>query len=130
MADRRKKQGRDNGPLEFDPALCPVRTVINDIGDKWSILVLICLSQGSHRFTEIKRALPDISQRMLTQTLRKLERDGFLLRTVTATIPPRVDYELTRLGFSLLEPLAQLAGWANANMEAVKSARVAYDRNQ
>ena len=113
--------------IQFDPELCPVRNVIAQISDKWSILVLIGLQQSSRRFSQLKRAIPDISQRMLTETLRKLERDGLVLRTVTPTIPPRVDYELTPLGLSLLEPLRELAAWALERREEIETARTRYD---
>ncbi len=111
----------------YDPVLCPVRAVLSQIGDKWSLLVFAHLRFGKHRFSELLGALPDISQRMLTQTLRKLEREGFVERTVTPTTPPRVDYELTELGLSLIAPLAQLSEWAGENREKVEEARARFD---
>ncbi len=113
--------------IEYDPEICPVRHVLDGIGDKWTILVLTGLKPGSLRFSELKRAIPDISQRMLTQTLRKLERDGYLSRAVTPSIPPRVDYKLTELGESLVAQLGPLAEWALAAREAVAIARAEYD---
>ncbi len=115
---------------DFDPELCPVRTVLAKIGDKWSILLLHELKPGQRRFSELARALPDISQRMLTATLRKLERDGFISRHVTPSIPPRVDYKLTALGLSLLTPLDSLSAWAAENRAAILKARQAYDRSK
>src|ERR1700691_6129004 len=92
---------------------CPaVREVLNRVGDKWSVQIVALLGEGSMRFSELRRAIEGISQRMLTLTLRGLERDGLLTRTVFPEIPPRVDYELTRLGKTLLEPIQALAEWA------------------
>jgi DNA-binding HxlR family transcriptional regulator len=105
---------------------CPIRDVLDRVGDRWSLLVLEKLSPGRRRFTEIKRAIGDISQRMLAQTLRRLEQDGLVTRTVQPTIPPRVDYELTALGRSLLEPFNALVRWAQENHDAVRAARARY----
>src|SRR4051812_491515 len=92
---------------------CPaVRDVLNRVGDKWSVQIVASLGDGPMRFSELRRTIEGISQRMLTLTLRGLERDGLVTRTVFAEIPPRVDYELTRLGNTLLEPIQQLAEWA------------------
>ncbi len=115
-------------PEFYDADLCPVRSVLAQVGDKWSLLVFIHLRFGSHRFSELLGALPDISQRMLTKTLRKLEREGFVDRTVTPTIPPRVDYALTDLGHSLTAPLTQLSNWASEHREDVEAARKRFDR--
>ncbi len=116
--------------LTYDPNICPVRHVLDEVGDKWTILVITGLKPGAQRFSELKRAIPDISQRMLTQTLRKLERDGYVTRTVTPTIPPRVDYELTDLGGSLVSQLEPLAAWALDAREAVAKARAEYDARE
>jgi DNA-binding HxlR family transcriptional regulator len=113
--------------LAFDPAGCPVRGVLDRIGDKWTTLIVVILSQGTHRFSEVRRAIPDISKRMLTQTLRDLERDGLIARRVYPTTPPSVDYRLTDLGLSLLEPLNQLIAWAELSQPRIASARSAYD---
>ncbi len=106
---------------------CPVREVLNRIGDKWSVLVVALLRGGPMRFTELRRAIEGISQRMLTLTLRGLERDGLVARSVEPTIPPRVDYELTKLGRTLLEPIVALATWADENRNAIQEARDRYD---
>jgi DNA-binding HxlR family transcriptional regulator len=103
------------------------KDILSLIGDKWSMLVVLCLSPHSRRFSDIQRSLHGISQRMLTRTLRTLERDGLVLRTVTPTIPPRVDYELTALGVSLKQSLEPFGQWARESFEAVKAARARYD---
>ena len=114
--------------LEYDPNICPVRHVLDEIGDKWSILVITGLKAGSSRFNELKRMIPDVSQKMLTQTLRKLERDGYVSRDVTYSIPPRVDYELTPLGRTLCQQLEPLAEWALNSRDAIARARAEYDQ--
>ena len=111
----------------YNPNICPVRHILDGVGDKWTILVVTLLMEGRHRFSEINNAIPDISKRMLTQTLRKLERDGYVTRTVTPTIPARVDYELTELGQSLCDMLQPLAAWALEQRKAVAKARALYD---
>ncbi|MEO0829948.1 MAG: helix-turn-helix domain-containing protein [Pseudomonadota bacterium] len=110
--------------------MCPVRQVLDGIGDKWTILVLTVLKEDGRRFSELRRAIADISQRMLTQTLRKLERDGLVSRSVTPSIPPRVDYALTDLGRSLCSNLSPLAEWALQSMDEIQSARAAYDARE
>jgi DNA-binding HxlR family transcriptional regulator len=104
-----------------------VSEVLARIGDKWTVLVVGVLGDGPRRFNEIRRSLGSISQRMLTLTLRGLERDGLLTRTVYPTVPPRVEYELTSLGCSLLEPVNGLGLWARRNRAAIQSARYDYD---
>ena len=104
-----------------------VTPVLNRVGDKWSMQVVMQLSNGSKRFTELKRSLDGISQRMLTLTLRGLERDGLVSRHVTATIPPRVDYELTEIGISLREPVMALGQWANDHIDCISAAQKRYD---
>ena len=101
--------------------------VLARIGDKWSVLIVRLLGDGSRRFNEIKRGVGGISQRMLSLTLRGLERDGLVTRTVTPTVPPRVDYALTALGRSLWEPVSALGAWAQANGAAMEAARQRYD---
>lgn len=107
---------------------CPVRQVLDQIGDKWSTLMLIALSEKAYRFGELRRLIPDISQRMLTQTLRDLQRNGLITRTVFPTNPPSVEYRLTPLGQSLLGPLNALVRWAETNYARIISARDHFDR--
>ncbi|MGB7286581.1 MAG: helix-turn-helix domain-containing protein [Salaquimonas sp.] len=120
---------REEIERELGLDLCPIRTILAQIGDKWSLLVLLLLRDGQHRFSAIQKAIPDISQRMLTQTLRKLERDGLVNRTVTPTIPPRVDYDITTLGQSLFEPIGEMVKWAVTRQPDIISARKQYDQN-
>ena len=112
-------------PIFYNLAACPIRNGAAVILKKWPALVVCHLSFGTHRFSELAGGLPDISQRMLTKTLRELERDGFVSRTVTASVPPRVDYDLTDLGRSLLPSLQSVLQWGARNMAAVKSNREA-----
>src|SRR4030081_2819496 len=102
-------------------------SVLARVGDKWSVFVIMLLGSGPRRFNEIKRMIGGISQRMLTLTLRGLERDGLVTRTVFPTIPPRVDYELTKLGRSLLPPVSGLGLWARRNRAAIQDARRRFD---
>ncbi len=115
--------------VEADAVCTMVSETLARIGDKWTVLVveLLCVGRGPVRFNEIRRSIPGISQRMLTLTLRGLERDGLVTRTVHPTIPPRVDYELTKLGQSLRVPLVAVAGWARANRAAIVEARKVFD---
>lgn len=119
------------------PALTPetspcmtVSDVLARIGDKWSVLVINSLGEGPMRFSALKREIGNISQKMLTSTLRQLERDGFIERRVTPTRPPRVDYELTALGRELLGPLGALTHWAGANHARIEAARRDFDAAQ
>ena len=105
---------------------CPVRDVLDCIGDRWSLLTILILSGGTLRFTELKRAIGDISQRMLAQTLRSLEREGYVTREVYPTIPPKVEYTLTDLGESLLTRVTPLIRWADENHDRIRKARKAY----
>ena len=111
-----------------DFAKCPIRDVLDQIGDKWSTLLLITLGERPHRFGALRRAVPDISQRMLTQTLRDLQRDGLISRHVHPTVPPSVEYRLTELGQSLLEPLSHLIRWADTHHAAIRAARQDFER--
>jgi DNA-binding HxlR family transcriptional regulator len=104
-----------------------ISEVLARVGDKWSVLVVSALGNGPKRFNEIRRGLGSISQRMLTLTLRGLERDGLVKRTVFPTIPPRVDYELTALGCSLLKPVNDIADWARSNRAAMEKARERFE---
>lgn len=106
--------------------VCPIRDVLDRVGDKWSTLLIFVLAERKHRFGELRRAISDISQRMLTQTLRELQEDGLVVRTVLPTTPPSTEYELTELGRSLVEPLTHLLRWAEANHQAIKEARTGY----
>ncbi|OHV30990.1 HxlR family transcriptional regulator [Parafrankia colletiae] len=106
---------------------CRVRTIMDRVGDKWSLAVVSELSAGPRRFSEVRRAVPGINQRMLTSTLRTLERDGLVSRTVYAQIPPRVDYELTGLGRTLLATVSSLIAWAASNADDIDEARRRYD---
>jgi DNA-binding HxlR family transcriptional regulator len=129
MTARRTQEGTEliPGTLHVPEDCRAVSEILGRIGDKWTVLVVGELGAGPKRFNEIRRALGSISQRMLTLTLRGLERDGLVTRTVTPTIPPRVDYELTRLGRSLLEPVNGLGLWARQNREAIDDARRRFD---
>ena len=106
---------------------CPVREILDRVGDKWSTLVISNLAEGGLRFNEIKKRINGISQRMLTETVRNLERDGVLLRTVYPSIPPRVEYSLTELGKSLLPLMMALVHWALEHRAEIRSARSSYD---
>lgn len=105
----------------------PVRETLARIGDKWSVLIVMVLGDGTRRFSEIMRQVDGISQRMLTLTLRGLERDGLVTRTVFPTVPPRVEYRLTPLGRSLREPVEALGRWAFANQAQIAAARLRFD---
>ena len=114
-----------------EAAHCPVRDVLDRIGDAWSVLVILLLSEGGpYRFNALKRAIGDISQRMLAVTLRHLERDGLISRRVFPTNPPQVEYALTDLGRSLRDRLGGLAEWAVENHAPIKAARREYDAEQ
>lgn len=117
------------GPvMKHDSADCrTVSDVLGRVGDKWSVLVVELLGRGPTRFNELRRLIGGISQKMLTTTLRQLERDGMVTRTVYPTIPPRVDYELTALGRDLLVPVHALADWARDNTERIDAARQRFD---
>jgi len=129
MTARRKQEGTSMLPSNLHVAedCRAVSEVLSRVGDKWTILVVSELGNGPRRFNEIRRALGSISQRMLTLTLRGLERDGLVTRTVFPTIPPRVDYELTNLGRSLLEPVSGIGLWARQNRAAIHEARLRFD---
>jgi DNA-binding HxlR family transcriptional regulator len=106
---------------------CELRDLLDRLADKWSLLVVELLGHGSRRFTELRREVEGISQRMLTVTLRQLERDGMVRRTVHPVIPPRVDYELTPLGVTLLDTIQPLVAWTRAHRDEIAEARLAYD---
>jgi DNA-binding HxlR family transcriptional regulator len=115
---------RDTNP---DDPECEVRTILDRIADKWSLLVICVLADGTKRFGELRRDIDGISQRMLTLTLRQLEREGLVTRTVFPVVPPRVDYELTELGSTLLDTIQALVAWAGKHGNEIRQARDAYD---
>lgn len=114
-------------PGEIQAGCRTVSEMLSRVGDKWSILIVMILASGPRRFNELKRLVDGISQRMLTLTLRNLERDGMVTRTVTPSIPPRVDYALTPLGHSLRVPVMALGKWVTDNMETIRQARGEFD---
>src|SRR6266513_4686641 len=118
---------RDTGP---DDPECEVRTILDRIADKWSLLVICVLADGTKRFGELRREIDGISQRMLTLTLRQLEREGLVTRTVFPVVPPRVDYELTPMGETLLATVRQLVVWADQHTDEIDGARARYDARQ
>jgi DNA-binding HxlR family transcriptional regulator len=132
MTKPRRQEGTALIPssLEVAEDCRAVSEVLARVGDKWTVLVVSVLGEGSKRFNELRRSLGSISQRMLTLTLRGLERDGLVTRTVFPTIPPRVDYALTELGRSLLEPVSRLGLWARQNRAAIETARRRFDAGE
>lgn len=104
-----------------------ISEMLNRVGDKWSMLIISYLGDGTHRFSDLRRRVGSISQKMLTTTLRNLERDGFVRRTVYPTVPPKVEYELTDLGRELQKPVAALADWTREHMSCIADARKRYD---
>jgi DNA-binding HxlR family transcriptional regulator len=108
-------------------ANCPSRQILDRIGDTWSVLVVVMLAEGTHRYTELAKRIEGVSPKMLTQTLRGLERDGLITRTVHPVVPPRVDYALTELGKSLYGLVEGLEKWAETHIDDVQAARDAYD---
>jgi DNA-binding HxlR family transcriptional regulator len=132
LPTRTAQQRRDEARVEFDAYLasCPSRKLLDRISDKWVTLVLKSLVDGPKRYSEVSHQLAGVSQKMLTQTLRSLERDGMLTRTVTPSVPVRVDYELTPLGESLAGVLGGLKTWAEQHMPEVDRARADHDARQ
>ena len=116
--------------FEHDGACPMTREVLTRVGDKWSVLLIVLLGDGSRRFNELRRTVDGISQRMLTLTLRGLERDGLVRRTVFSTVPPRVEYALSPLGKTLLKTVTALATWANDNRGHIERARAEFDRRE
>lgn len=120
-----------DGDGGFVSSACRLVTpVLNRVGDKWSMQIVMALGHGPRRFSELKREIDGISQRMLTLSLRGLERDGLISRHVTPTIPPRVDYELTELGLSLREPVRALGAWASEHIHCIRSAQERFDATE
>src|SRR5260370_2122127 len=132
MTTRNAQEGTRTMPGKLHvPEDCRAASeVLARVGDKWTVLVVSTLGDGPMRFNALRRALGSISQRMLTLTLRALERDGLATRTVFPTIPPRVDYELTKLGHSLLEPVSSLGLWARENRSSIQAARRRFDATE
>lgn len=116
--------------IEWDARNCPIRDVMGQISGKWSTLLLHALSERPYRFGALRRLVPDISQRMLTQTLRDLQRDGYIDRTVFPTKPPSVEYSMTPLGYSLFAALSQVLMWAERNHGDVREARKRFDNGE
>jgi DNA-binding HxlR family transcriptional regulator len=116
-----------DGRFDVLAAACPTRQVINRIGDRWSLLVLYSLEGGTLRFQQLRRTVDGISQKMLTQTLRALERDGLISRAVYASVPPKVEYALTPLGASLSQTIAEIRTWAYEHMDHIEAAREDFD---
>jgi DNA-binding HxlR family transcriptional regulator len=129
MATRTAVQRREAERAAYDAylAACPSRQVLGRISDKWVSLVLIALANGPQRYSDLARRIAGVSQKMLTQTLRTLERDGLLTRTVTPAVPVRVEYALTPLGGSLLPIMRSIKDWAESNIEEIRAARQSYD---
>jgi len=126
VKDGTSKSPRHTRDTEADPA-CELRNILDRIADKWSLLVIYVLADGTRRFSELRREIDGISQRMLTLTLRQLEREGLVTRTVFPVVPPRVDYELTPLGSTLLDTIQSLVAWAGEHGYEIAAARAAYD---
>ncbi|GAA3080881.1 winged helix-turn-helix transcriptional regulator [Streptosporangium carneum] len=129
MATQTAAQRRDEARVAYDAYLagCPARELLDTISDKWVSLILNALSGGPLRYSDLGRVIAGISQKMLTQSLRSLERDGLVSRTVTPSVPVRVDYALTDLGQDLQPVMMAIKSWAEGNIEQVRSAREAYD---
>ena len=127
-----KSRGNSKGTEFFETdGACPfVREVLTRVGDKWSVLVIVLLGDGTRRFSDLKRTITGISQRMLTHTLRGLERDGLIVRTVIPTVPPRVEYALSPLGRTLLKTVTELAEWARVNRGTIELARAAFEQRE
>src|SRR5438105_10736356 len=126
MKDGTSKSPRHTRGTETNPA-CELRNILDRIADKWSLLVIYVLADGTRRFSELRREIDGISQRMLTLTVRQLEREGLVNRTVFPVVPPRVDYELSPLGSTLLETIQSLVAWAGEHGHEIAAARAAYD---
>jgi DNA-binding HxlR family transcriptional regulator len=129
MATRTVAQRRAEAAMRYDAyiASCPTRQLLERISDKWVTLVLSALAGGPQRYSDLSRRIAGVSQKMLTQTLRSLERDGLVSRTVTPSVPVRVDYALTPLGATLMPLLAHIKEWAEQHMDEVAAARAGYE---
>lgn len=129
MTTRTAAQQREQARIAYDAylATCPARQLLDRVSDKWVSLLLVALAGGPQRYSDLSRTIAGVSQKMLTQTLRNLERDGLISRSVTPTVPVRVDYALTPLGASLLPVMQAVKDWAETHIEEVISARDTYD---
>jgi DNA-binding HxlR family transcriptional regulator len=129
MPTQTAAQRREEAARQYDAflAACPARQLLDRISDKWITLVLTALAEGPQRYSDLARRIAGVSQKMLTQTLRSLERDGLISRTVTPSVPVRVDYALTPLGASLMPLIAHIKDWAETHMDEVSAARTRYD---
>ena len=129
MATQTAAQRREQAKRDYDAFLagCPTRELLSTLADKWAALVIAALADGPKRHGELARRIAGVSQKMLTQTLRTLERDGLVTRTVTASVPVRVDYELTPLGHELFPVMIAIKNWAETHMDRVFEARVQFD---
>ncbi len=132
MVTRTAAQRRAERRIAYDAylAACPARQLLDRISDKWVSLVLTALADGPRRYSDLNRIIAGVSQKMLTQTLRTLERDGLISRTVTPSVPVRVDYALTELGKSLLPVMTAIKQWAESHIEEVHAAQARYDQEQ
>lgn len=117
----------DGKPADVYSAPCPSRAALDRIADKWTVLIVVALGDGTRRYSELRSAIDGVSEKMLTQTLRSLERDGLVKRTVYPTVPPKVEYSLTELGRTLREPLNAVRDWAEQYINSVQAARHRYD---
>ena len=129
MATKTAAQRREQDKRDYDAflAACPTRELLSTLSDKWAALVIAALADGPHRHSDLARRIAGVSQKMLTQTLRTLERDGLLTRTVTASVPVRVDYALTPLGHELFPVMIAIKDWAETHMDRVFEARTRFD---
>lgn len=122
--------GQGDGKKKEHDGVCPLRELLTRLGDKWSVLLILTLArmpENRGRFSELKKSIPGISQRMLTATLRNLERDGILKREMFAEVPPRVEYELTDLGTSILNPMREIVIWIEGNWSTIRTSREQFD---
>jgi len=123
----RRKTTDSNRPTVNDRN-CPARLILDHLADKWAVLIVVRLASGTLRFAELRRAVDGISQKMLTVTLRDLERDGLVIRKLYASVPPKVEYSLTSLGSSLVDKVKELCSWAEANSGEILKARERFDK--
>lgn len=124
----RSTAGRERSRGDAYDLDCPTRVILDRVGDKWTVLVIGALAAGPQRFTTLRQSVGGVTAKVLTQTLRAIERDGLVTRTVHAEVPPRVEYALTPLGHSLLEPVDALVGWAEVHLPEILAARATHDR--